>query len=348
MPFKTFISVAASLLALLPIVSISAAADGLRASAPQVYDNLAIYTVHGAGSVSGSVVPLTLEEAIAEGQVKVSETGAVNDLNIENVGSHEVFVQAGDMVKGGRQDRVLSVDLLLPPQSGKVSIAAFCVEPGRWTARGIEDATKFSSSTHAMPSHDAMLKMQSYAAAFAAAPLMGAPDPSQTQQEIWSSVRAMQDRLSRSVDPSVTKSASPSSLQLSLENEKLKQAEAAYVGALQSVGEANADIVGYVYAINGKIKSADVYMSNALFRKMWPKLLAANVTEAIGEKNAAAGSLPSLKDVEAFLASGYAVPKFERKMNASAQLVIGANDLVLYTESRHADGSSVHRKYVAK
>ena len=77
MPFRTFISVAASLLALLPIASISAAADGLRASAPQVYDNLAIYTVHGAGS--GSVVPLTLEEAIAEGQVKVSETGAVND-----------------------------------------------------------------------------------------------------------------------------------------------------------------------------------------------------------------------------------------------------------------------------
>jgi len=341
-----FVPISVSLLALLPFVSFSAAADGLRVSGPQAYANLAIYTVHG--DASGSVVPLTLEEAIATGQVKVSETGAVNDLKIENIGNHEVFVQAGDIVKGGRQDRVLSVDLLLPPQSGQVSVAAFCVEPGRWTARGIEDASKFSSSAYAMPSHEAMLKMQSFASAYAAAPAARAPNPAQTQQEIWSSVRTTQDKLSRSVDPSVTKSASPSSLQLSLENEKLKQAQAAYVGALQSVGEASDDIIGYVYAINGKIKSADVYMSNALFRKMWPKLLAANVTEAIGEKNTAAGLPPSLKDVEAFLASAQAAPKSERKMNASVQLVIAASDLALYTESRRADGSGVHQKYVAK
>jgi len=274
-----FVPISVSLLALLPFMSLSAA-DGLRVSGPQAYANLTIYTVHGgAGS---SVVPLTLEEAIATGQVKVSETGAVNDLKIENIGNHEVFVQAGDIVKGGQQDRVLSVDLLLPPRSGRVSIAAFCVEPGRWTARGLEDARNFSGSAYAMPSHDAMLQMQSFASGYAAASAGSPPDTTKTQQEIWSSVRTTQDRLSRSVDPSVTRSASPSSLQLSLENEKLKQAQAAYIGALRSVGEASDDIIGYVYAINGKIKSADVYASNALFRKMWPKLLAANVTEAIG------------------------------------------------------------------
>jgi hypothetical protein len=346
MRLRTFAPIATTLLALLPFVSLSVAADGLRVSGPQVYANLAIYTVHG--EVGGGVAPLTLEEAIATGQVKVVETGAVNDLKVENIGNQEVFVQAGDIVKGGRQDRVLSVDLLLPPHSGQVSVAAFCVEPGRWTARGIEDATKFSGSTYAMPSHDAMLLMGSFAAAFDAAPAARAPDPAQAQQEIWSSVRITQDRLSRSVDPSVTKSASPSSLQLSLENEKLKQAQAAYVGALQSVGEASDDIVGYVYAVNGKIKSADVYVSNALFRKMWPKLLAANGTEAIGEKNVAAGLPPPSKDVEAFLASLQAATKSERKMNANVRLVTAASDVALYTESRRADGSGVHRKYVAK
>ena len=65
---------------------------------------------------------------------------------MENTGKDEVFVQAGDIVKGGQQDRVLSVDLLLPPRSGEVSIAAFCVEHGRWTARGNEDARQFSSA----------------------------------------------------------------------------------------------------------------------------------------------------------------------------------------------------------
>jgi hypothetical protein len=346
MRFRIFVAVASFLLVLLPFVSLSAAPSELHVSGPQVYDNLAIYIVHG--DASGSAVPLTLADAIAAGRVKVHETGAVNDLNIENIGDQEVFVQAGDIVKGGKQDRVLSVDLLLPPRSGQVSISVFCVEPGRWTARGIEDATKFSSSGYAMPSHDAMLEMGSFAAAFAAAPATRAPDPGQAQQEIWSSVGATQDRLARAVDPSVAKSASPSSLQISLESEKLKQAQAAYLGALQSAGEASDDIVGYVYAINGKIKSADVYVSSALFRKMWPKLLAANVTEAIGEKNAAAGSPPSPKDVEAFLASAQAAPKLERKMNANVQLVTASGDLALYTESRRADGSSVHRKYVAK
>jgi len=57
---------------------------------------------------------------------------SVNALTVENTGKDEVFVQAGDIVKGGQQDRVLSVDLLLPPRSGEVTIAAFCVEHGRW------------------------------------------------------------------------------------------------------------------------------------------------------------------------------------------------------------------------
>ena len=100
-------------------------------------------------------MPLTLQEALARGAVKVHETGSVNALTVENTGKDEVFVQAGDIVKGGQQDRVLSVDLLLPPRSGQVSIAAFCVEHGRWTARGKEDARQFSSAGSAMPSHEA-------------------------------------------------------------------------------------------------------------------------------------------------------------------------------------------------
>jgi hypothetical protein len=101
---------------------------GTPVSGPVAHDNLAVYFVHG--SAAEGTVPMSLEEALAKGQVKVSETGSINELTVENVGDDEVFVQAGDIVKGGRQDRVLSVDLLLPPHSGQVPIAAFCVEPG--------------------------------------------------------------------------------------------------------------------------------------------------------------------------------------------------------------------------
>ena len=128
-----------------------------RISGPHVHRNLAIYLIHGRNAADA--VPLTLAEALAKGSVQVAETGQVNELKIENTGAEEVFIQAGDMVKGGRQDRVLTVSLLLPPRSGMIPIASFCVEPGRWSARGGEDPTRFASATEAMPSRQALLVM---------------------------------------------------------------------------------------------------------------------------------------------------------------------------------------------
>ena len=90
--------------------------------------------------------PPGLEQAMGRKMVIVHETNHVNELAIENVSSEEVFVQAGDIVKGGRQDRVLAVDLILPAKSGEIPIDAFCVESGRWQKRGNGEAGKFSSS----------------------------------------------------------------------------------------------------------------------------------------------------------------------------------------------------------
>jgi hypothetical protein len=354
MRYRGFLHLVASVLVSLPFVAPAFADGGIQVSGPVVHDNLAIYLVHGSGGGGG--VPLTLQEALAKGAVKVQETGSVNALTVENTGKDEVFVQAGDIVKGGQQDSVLSVDLLLPPRSGAVSIAAFCVEHGRWAARGNEDVRQFSSAASAMPSHEAKVAMR--AAVTAAAPAANAAASTmayaggvgvgESQQEIWSTVRKTQDSLSRSVGAPVTAPASPSSLQLSLENEGLKQAQTAYIAALQGAGETGDDVVGYVFAINGKINSGDVYASNALFRKMWNKLLAANVTEAISVKEAAGTAPPPVKDVEAFLATASTGVKAERAINASVRLATRDGDASLYAETRRADGSWVHRNYLAK
>jgi len=61
-------------------------------------------------------------------------------------------------------------------------------------------------------------------------------------------------------------------LQLALENKKCDEQEVLCGGA-QEGREASDDVIGYVFAINGQISSGDVYPSNALFRKMWTKLL---------------------------------------------------------------------------
>src|SRR5207302_5644607 len=117
-----------------------------------------IYLIHGK-SAAGPV-PLTLEEALAKRAVKVHETGNVNELQIENLGSDEVFVQSGDIVKGGQQDRVLTVSLLLPPKSGRIPIASFCVEQGRWMARGKEDVKTFATASAVVPSREAKIAMK--------------------------------------------------------------------------------------------------------------------------------------------------------------------------------------------
>ncbi len=352
---RAFVPLVASFLASLSFAASAFADGGIQVSGPIVHDNLAIYLVHGSGG--GGVVPLTLQEALAKGAVKVRETGSVNELTVENTGKDEVYVQAGDIVKGGQQDRVLSVDLLLPPRSGDVAIAAFCVEPGRWTARGNEDVRQFSSAASAMPSHEAKVAMRAFAvtaaspAADASASTMayaGGSGVGESQQEIWSTVRKTQDSLSRSVGALVAAPASPSSLQLSLENDKLKQAQTAYIAALQGAGVTGDDVVGYVFAINGKINSGDIYASNALFRKMWSKLLAANVTEAISVKEAAGAAPPPVKDVEAFLAAASSGVKAERAINASVRLATLDGAASLYAETRRADGSWVHRNYLAK
>ena len=86
---------------------------------------------------------------------------------------------------------------------------------------------------------------------------------------MWDSVASTQNKLSGGLNEPVASPQSATSLQLSLENDKLKEARTAYIGALEAGRREGADVVGYVVAINGKMSAANVYPSNALFRKMW-------------------------------------------------------------------------------
>ena len=338
-----------------------------RVSEPKVHDNLAIYLVHGP-SAPGPV-PLTLQEAIVSGHVLVNETGNVNELTIENSGTAEIFIQAGDIVKGGKQDRVLTVSMVLQPKSGKVPIASYCVEQGRWTGRGKEDVARFNSANEAMPSRMALLAMSAPPAKPAAPPpsaaapsngttqrFLGADavgsDTSTRQHKVWGEVARMQDKLKSGLGgEAVAAAQSATSLQLSLENEKLKAAREGYIKALQPAGEAGDDVIGYIVAINGEITSANIYPSNGLFRKMWGKQLAASVTEAIGErdkKTAEGKPAPLPKSAEAFLAAAEGGKAETRATVAGMQQETRDAERSLYNETKRSDGRWIYRNYLAK
>lgn len=320
--------------------------DGYRLSDPVVHGNLAIYFVHGK-SRSGPV-PLTLQEALAKKVVTLREIGQVNELQVENTGNEEIFIQSGDIVKGGQQDRVLIVSMVLPPHSGTIPIDSFCVESGRWSARRGEDARTFSSAAAALPSRTAKLEM---AGALAKRPDGTDAPVGARQQEIWRNVAKIQEKLSANLGSSVAAPRSRTSLQLTLENDHLAGEQAEYIATLQPKGEQSDDIVGYVFAVNGKINSADIYPSNGLFRKMWPKLLRTSVTEAIGERAADNAPAPPTAAVSGFISSADGGRAVEAKARDRASIRMRESTKAMVLEARPANAPSaswVYRNYLAK
>lgn len=147
---------AASLIAFSPLLPRDAAAqtEPPRISGPIVHENLAVYFIHGP-SAPGPV-PLTLQEAMDKGTVQVIETGSVNQIKIENTGSEEVFIQSGDIVKGGQQDRVIQVSFVLPAKSGRCpsprSASRAAAGGSAAPRRGISSPAPRTRCPHARPS----------------------------------------------------------------------------------------------------------------------------------------------------------------------------------------------------
>ena len=172
------------------------AQDEYRLEGPFTQDNLTVFLIHGKDKIKGATF-LTLQEALVQKKVIVRETRSVNELSIENISSEEVYVQSGDIVKGGQQDRMMAVDLILPPRSGKIGISAFCVENGRWSKRGTEEVTNFGSSANVIAGRDLKLAAKS----------------AESQGEVWRQVAVAQDKLSANTGTRVNGAASPTSFQ---------------------------------------------------------------------------------------------------------------------------------------
>ena len=324
-------------LAVLCVFSTFAAAQNsaYRISAPYSHKNLTIFLIHGKNETSKTNI-LTLQEAMQRQILRVYETSDVNELSVENISKQfDVFIQSGDIVKGGKQDRVLAVSIIIRARSGRIKIEAFCVESGRWQKRGNEDSTQFSSSNDRIVSKELKL----------------AANGARSQQEVWAKVSEAQDKLSRNVGTTVAAGTSRTSLQLSLENGKVATTADEYVGKLGNLIEGKSDVIGYAFAINGEINSADIYASNALFKKLWLRMLKAAAVEAVAEQNvrsiAAVPAKPSA--VRAFLADADRGRAEERAAGAGTRIITrDQKDSAVYEARDERSKTVVHRAYVKK
>jgi len=304
-----------------------------RLSGPYIHGNLTVFLVHGKDLTNKSF--LTLQEALEQKKVRVYETKDVNELAIRNLSNQDIYVQAGDIVRGGEQDRMISVDFIVPPKSGRMPIAAFCVESGRWNKRGNEEAATFSSSENSVTSKDLKL----------------AAKRENSQQAVWKNVSVAQEKLSRSVGPTVVDAASPTSLELSVENAKVKETTAECIKALSGIVRSKSDVIGYVFAINGHVNSADVYASRALFLKLWPKLLKASAVEAIAELNKDVEAKPIVSEtIETFLAESEKPSASAKDVTRRVKVVTREDDknILFETQDRSQKDGWVHRNYIKK
>jgi hypothetical protein len=310
------------------------AGPAYRLSEPFTHENVTIFLIRGEDGVKDRKF-LTLDEALAQKKVIVHETKNVNNLAIENVSAEEVFVQAGDIVKGGQQDRTIAYDVIVPAKSGKLPLASFCVERGRWNARGGENAMMFSRSGYQLSDNETKMACRAV----------------KGQGEVWAKVAEAQGKLGKNLKAEVTGKESRTSLQLTLEHKKVTEAVETFVKKLQPALDKQTDVIGYAVVINGKVNNADVYLNADLFRKLWPKLIQATAIEAVANRKEGAKIEPvKAEAVTAFLAAAEKGKRTERKGardNTEVQLE-GENNLLFETREKDGKGMALRRSYIAR
>ncbi len=331
--------VAQTLLASLavPLVSWGAATmPDYKIASPVKSHNLEVFIIHGSDTAKGQNIQ-TLAEAMKAKTFKVFETGDVNELACQNLSSLPVFIQSGDIVKGGRQDRTMQYDLLVPPHSKRMPLSSFCVESGRWQKRGAESDTLFSSSMKSLPGKELKL-----AAKYSA-----------NQGAVWESVSKSQGQLRRAARR-ITENASPTSLQMTMENGDLEKSAATYTNDLKSLASKDKDAIGYAFSIDGKLNSADVYASHDLFVKLWPKLLEATAVEAVsGNPTTPSPNAPKAKpvavdDVKGFLSSSESAKPALKRISAETSQETRDSAKAVYFETKTNDNSWLHKNYIMK
>jgi hypothetical protein len=304
-----------------------------RLSGPFTHQNLTIFLIHGTGKSSKSL--LTLDEAIDQHKVVVYETRSVNELAVENVSNEDVFIESGDIVKGGAQDRTLKDDLILPSKSGKVSLNSFCVEHGRWSRRGAEEVATFGGAHQAIASKE--LKM--------------AVKMQQDQQEVWKQVARAQAAMSSNLQTDVRSPAAPTSFAMTLEAPAVQRSIDGFLQDLAGIINGKNDVLGYAFAIDGKLNSADVYASHDLFAKLWMKLLRAASVEAATQYKAGKKFEPvTVTAVKAALADAESGKSSATNLTARTEVVVkeSAQNVMFETRDRAQHEVWIHRNYLTK
>ena len=223
---------------------------GIRVGEVKSHEGLRVFWLHG--DSPGAPLPIaTLEEARTGGVLVITERdqASVPELLVENRGKSHVLLMAGEIVLGGKQNRVLTEDILLPPMSGSRQVAVYCVEQGRWAGRGKDFEAKGS---------------------FAAPRLRAKVMERAGQSRVWSEV----DRYTRKME-------APSATQSYQEIYEKKDVQRYFDGMVKHLNHGSPPgALGAAAFVGQAMVGLDFFFDPGLFSREWPKLLRAHALEA--------------------------------------------------------------------
>ena len=264
---------------------------------PITYENISIFPVVSSNGQDTSSF-LTLEEGLATGEVIVREQGSegmvrgrdgrpvyvpqyntgasVNQLVLINRSKRPLLLLAGELVSGGKQDRVIGKDRIVPIGAPPLPLNVFCVEHGRWT--GVSQFAAARTIVHPSVREKAAVD--------------------QKQQEVWDAVRS--GTTAKPAPAAPPPQISAYSIQGAIaSNGRTEAYEKIYVSRAVGVsiddfvdevqrrfagatsGLKNERVVGVVVAYGGEIAWSDIFASGDLFDHYWNKLLRSYAVEAL-------------------------------------------------------------------
>jgi hypothetical protein len=285
-----------------PLSAIRAAGPGGRGALSVLsgvtYENVTLFPVIASGRVDTSGF-VTLDQGLASGDVVVREMGdvilrrtrdgrplpssqgrdEVNRLVLINRGRKPLLLIAGELVSGGKQDRIIAKDRIVAPGGEPLPLDVFCVEHGRWAGAAQFNASKVI--VHPSVREQAVVD--------------------QSQTRVWASVREattapaagsagapLEAPISARVIDNLVATAAPTESYAKVYREsRLGRSVDAFADELErrfrrAIGAGKEDrLVGVVVAYGGEVAWSDMFASNELFEQYWPKLLRSYVTEAL-------------------------------------------------------------------
>ncbi|MEW5822579.1 MAG: DUF6569 family protein [Cyanobacteriota bacterium] len=247
--------------------------DNIKIDSARSYKNMTVYPLI-ASKQSGQTY-LLLDDSMKDGTIEINEIGSgnVNTLKLQkNESKYPVFIMSGEIVKGAKQDRIISNDIILSPTSKSYNIAVYCVEQGRW----VKQTDKFAPSGVVGSN-----KLRSTVA------------QKMSQSAVWSEVAKKNDSLGAV--------SNTSNYRASYEVKEYKEEAAGYYDHFKNLAADNSNYVGVIIKIDNKVSNMDIFGEHNTFESLWPKLLKSYTQDAVD--NNFTKSIPDISTAQSFLNS---------------------------------------------